>query len=203
MLDPASGLAAIKAVIDAVKSIKAVLPKAEERDRRLQNDVTGALRKLYFTPRGILSLLHQVADGEEITQDRIQQALSDFNDREWQVAEALQRIDFHYLRNEFGLSLATLRVLEQLQYGKFDLRRAVQREVNFYGQSGIKPNKPAAKRLIAAIETLNAEIEDIEGVVNTRAPKGPARKPRAAEKRAAPKKKAAARKKVTRKTTAR
>lgn len=182
-----TGVDAIKIIIDVVKSLKAVLPKAEARDRRLQDDVTDAIRTLYFTPRGVLSLLHEVANGEELSEKRIQQALSDFNDREWRVGEALRRINFRLLHREFGLSLQTVRALEQLRYGKIDLRQAVQREVNFYGQQGVKPSKAAAKRLISAIEKLNVQIEDIDGVVNTRARSGPARKAKAPKRRSAKK----------------
>ena len=206
MLDPETiktAIDAIKVFIDVVKSLKAVLPKAGERDRRLQNEVTDAIRTLYFTPRGVLSLLHEVADGEELSEKRVQQALGDFNDREWKVAEALRRINFHVLHREFGLSLSTIRALEQLRYGKIGLRQAVQREVNFYGQHSVAPNKAAAKRLIAAIEKLNAQIEDIDGVVNPRARSGPARKPRVAKKYAKARKASTARKRPLRKTAAR
>lgn len=206
MLDPETiktGVDAIKVFIDIVKSLKAVLPNAEERDERLQGEITDAIRPLYFTPRGVLGLLRQVVEGEVLSEKRIQQALGDFNDREWKVARALQRIDFHILHREFGLSLATIRALEQLRYGKIGLRQAVQREVNFYGQHGVKPNKAAAKRLIATIEKLNTQIEDIDGIANTRGRSAPPRKSRPVKKRAALKKAPAARKKRPRKTASR
>lgn len=144
-------------------------------------------------PRGIHSLLREVAEGEELTEKRIQQALSDFNDREWKVESALQHIDFYALRRELGLSLLTINVLGELRYGKINLRRAVQAEVNPYGQDGIKPNRARAKKLIAAIEKLNTEIEDIEGIVNARARSGPVRKT-AAKKKTPAKKKATTKK---------
>jgi flagellar biosynthesis regulator FlbT len=206
MLDPdaiKTGVDAIKVFIDVVKALKAVLPKAEERDRRLQNEVTDAIRTLYFTRRGVLSLLHQVADGEELSEERVQQALSDFNDRDWTVANALRRINFDALHREFGLSLSTIRALEQLSYRKMGLRQAVQSEVNFYGQRGVTPKKAAARRLIAAIEKLNAQIEDIDGVVNPRARSDPARRPRVAKKYAKAKKASTARKKPPRSPAAR
>jgi hypothetical protein len=80
------------------------------------------------------------------------------------------------LKEELGLSLATIRVLELVRHGKLNLRRAVQTEVNFYGQDGTSPNKTRVRQLIEA-ETPNAEIEEIEGIVNGRARSGPARKP--------------------------
>jgi hypothetical protein len=58
------------------------------------------------------------------------------------------------------------------------------------------PNKAKARKLIAAIENLNAEIEEVEGIVNSRARSGPARKKPPAKEKPAGKKKAATKKKV-------
>lgn len=185
MLDAITAIKAFSSLVGLLKGLKAALPNTGERDRRLQDHVVGALRAIYFMPKGILSLLYEVVDGEELSDRRIQQALGDFNDREWAVADALQRIDFLSLKREHGLSLAQMRVLEQLRYGKMNLRQAVQREVNLYGQEGIKPKKAAAKQLIAAIEDLNSEIEDIEAIVNSRARTGSSRKKASSKKTAA------------------
>jgi hypothetical protein len=193
---PLDLLSVIKASSDLVKGLKEFQSKPEKRDRLLQDDISRALRTFYFTPKGILSLLKEVADGEPLTEKRIQNALIDFNDREWKVEKALQRIDFYALQRELGLSLSAIRVLEQLRYGKINLRRAVQSEVNPYGQYGSNPNKTKAKKLIAAIENLNADIEDVEGVINARARSGPIRKKTIAKKQAAAKQKATARKKT-------
>lgn len=182
MLDAITAIKAFSSLVGLLKGLKAALPNTEERDRRLQDRIVCALRALYFTPNGVLRLLHQVVDGEELSDWRIQQALGDFNDREWAVADALQRIDFLSLKREHGLSLAQMRVLEQLRYGKINLRQAVQREVNLYGQKGIKPEKTAAKLLIATIEDLNSEIEDIEAIVNGRARTGPSRRKSSSKK---------------------
>lgn len=77
-----------------------------------------------------------------------------------------------------------------LGYRKAGLRRAVQEEVNLYGQKNVKPNKAAAKRLMTAIKKLNTQIEDIDGVVNPRARSGLAKA--APAKKRAPAKKAGA-----------
>jgi flagellar biosynthesis regulator FlbT len=200
---PLDLIAIIKTGIDVAKALRDFKPKAETHDRRLQDDVTRALRTLYFTPTGILSLLREVAAGKKLTETRIQKALSDFNDREWKVEAALRRVDFHALHRELGLSLASIRVLDQLQRGKIDLRRAVQSEVNFYDQETTSPNRARARKLIAAIEDLNSKIEEVEGVVNGRARSGPVRKARSAKKRAPAKKTPAAQKKPSRKTAGR
>jgi flagellar biosynthesis regulator FlbT len=108
-------IAIIKTGVDVAKALREFKPKPEIRDRHLQDDVTRALRTLYFTPAGILNLLKEVAAGKELSDKRIQKALSDFNDREWKVEAALQRVDFHAIHHELGLSLASIRVLDELR----------------------------------------------------------------------------------------
>jgi flagellar biosynthesis regulator FlbT len=196
---PLDLLTIIKTGIYVAKTLREFKPKPETHDRHLQDDVTRALRTLYFTPTGILSLLTEVAAGRELFDKQIQKALSDFNDREWQVEAALQRVDFHAIHHEFGLSLTSIRVLDQLRYGKIDLRRAVQSEVNFYGQEKGSPNKARARKLIAAIKTLNTEIEEVESIVNGRARSGRVRKTPAAKKKPAAKKPVAKKKAAARK----
>jgi hypothetical protein len=44
------------------------------------------------------------------------------------------------------------------------LRRDIQKEVNYYGQRGVKPDLNKLRALIAAIEELNSEIEEMSGL---------------------------------------
>jgi flagellar biosynthesis regulator FlbT len=159
----------LKAGTALAGAVKAWLPKREEQDCRLQDELSFALRQLYFAPDGVISLLKDVVADREISETRLRQALGDFNDRQWKVQEALQRIDFHQLRRKLGVSLLTMRVLSELQYGKASLRREIQSEVNRYGQQGAIPKKSKVRRLIGSIEDLNAAIEDIEAIINARA----------------------------------
>lgn len=71
MLDAITAIKAFSSLVGLLKGLKAALPNTEERDRRLQDHVVGALRALYFTPKGILSLLYEVVDGEELSDRRI------------------------------------------------------------------------------------------------------------------------------------
>jgi hypothetical protein len=173
---PIDGLVLLKSGIALAKAAKDWLPKREDKDRRLQNDLCLALRRLYFTPKGVISLLEDVAENRKISATRLRQALGDFNDGEWNVREALDRIDFYALKEELGISLATARVLNELRYGKASLREEIQSEVNRYGQEGATPNKTRVKKLIASIERLNADIEDVEEAINARATRVASRK---------------------------
>ena len=120
-------------------------------------------------PNGVLSILKQMAEGEAIPAERIQQALIAFNDREWQVRSALRAIDFERMARELGFTLMTAHNLEAICSDKLDLRRQIQAEINFYGQRGVRPNKAKLKNFVKAIVRLNTMIEQIEKVVNVRA----------------------------------
>jgi flagellar biosynthesis regulator FlbT len=126
----------LKAGASLAGAVKAWLPKREERDLRLQDELSFALRHLYFTPDGVIGLLEDVVADREISETRLRQALGDFNDRQWEVQDALQRIDFHQLRRKLGVSLSTIRTLREVQYGKSNLRSEIQSEVNSIRPSG-------------------------------------------------------------------
>jgi hypothetical protein len=184
--------AIIKVATSAVEGLKHIRPRAESRDARVQNNVSFILRELYFAPDGILSLLREIADGEQPAETRLRQALVDFNDKEWKIEGALERLEYDALKKELGLSLNALRALGLLREGKSELRWTVQQEVNFYGQDGVWPGKARVRKLIQAIQNLNTEIEQIEAIINRRATAGP--HPQTPPKRTLPRRKATSKK---------
>jgi len=83
-----------------------------------------------------------------------------FNDREWKVGRALHALDFEQLQRDLRLTLATAKTLDQIRQGKISLRHDIQREVNYYGQRGVKPDLNKLRALIAAIKELNPHSPD-------------------------------------------
>ena len=73
-------LTIIKTATAATEGLKKIRPKQESRDGRVQDTISRILRTLYFAPNGILSLLKEIASGEQPAEARLQQALIDFND---------------------------------------------------------------------------------------------------------------------------
>jgi hypothetical protein len=165
---PAENLAILKAGINIAKAAKE-LARRDKPDHRLNDQICGALRTLYFTPNGILTLLKELERSKAIPGDDLRERLISFNDREWEVGRALEALDFHRLQQDLRLTLATARTLDQIRDGKIDLRRSIQDEVNYYGQRGVKPDLEQIRTLIVAIEKLNAEILEVEKLVNSRA----------------------------------
>jgi hypothetical protein len=166
-------LTIIKVGTAAAAGLRNIQPRHESRDKRVQDSISRILRTLYFAPDGILSLLKEVAEGKNPTDARLRQALFDFNDRQWKIEGALEGLEFDKLNKEFGVSLYSIIVLGSLREGKSDLRWAIQQEVNSYGQEGKSPNRARVRKLIKAIEELNAAIEQVEAAINRRAPAGP------------------------------
>jgi hypothetical protein len=157
-------LSLLKGGIELAVALKRLLPEREKREKALQDRICLALRAIYFTPTGVVSLLHDVAEGKKISEERLRRILGDFNDKQWKVENAVRGIGFQELGRELGISLSTLHALTDLQYGKMNLRGQIQDEVNRYGQIGARPNKAKIKKLIGAIEELNEAIEAIENV---------------------------------------
>jgi hypothetical protein len=165
-------LTIIKMATSVTEGLKKIRPRQESRDGRVQDLVSRILRTLYFRPDGILSLLNEVAKGERPTDERIRQALIDFNDRQWKIEGATEGLEFDTLEKELGLSLNSIMILGSIREGKSDLRFAIQEEVNSYGQEGKSPNRARVRELIKAIGELNAAIEQVEAVINRRASSG-------------------------------
>jgi hypothetical protein len=197
-------LTIIKVATSAVEGLKHIRPRTESRDTRVQNNVSLILRELYFAPDGILSLLREIADGELPTETRLKQALINFNDREGKIEGALESLEYDALKKELGLSLNALVALTMLREGKSELRWTVQQEVNFYGQDGVWPDTARVRKLIKAIDELNAVIEQVEAAINRRAPAGPLPRKTPPAKKTSRKKAAVsrARKKLNRKAKA-
>jgi hypothetical protein len=136
---------------------------------RATDKICKALRTLYFTPKGVLSLLKAIERGETVEPRQQAAALIEFNDREWEAKDAGDFLDFDRLHKELGITLAAAKTLSLAAMQKLSLRRAIQDEINRYGQPRASPNIVRVRALITQIEKLNGEIEEIEGAVNRRA----------------------------------
>jgi hypothetical protein len=160
-------LTTLKMGLDLVKFVKDLVPKGGEDDdtQALRQEISGALRTLYFTPRGVTALLKKIDGGEKVSRDEVSTALIQFNDGEPEVERAAANLLFERLSREHGLSLRTIQKLEMVRYGKISLRRNIQNEINYYGIGRTKPDKEAVKALLADIEKLNAMILDVEEAV--------------------------------------
>jgi hypothetical protein len=165
---PMGNLVSLEAAGVLVKGL-AGLAARDRKDHRLNDAISKALRTLYFPADGVLALLKEVASGTGLPSDALRERLVNFNDRQWQVEGALEVLDFTQLAKDLRVSLATARRLQEIRMGKIDLRRDIQEEVNYYGRRGVKPDLDKVRALIAAIEALNALIEETELRVNSRA----------------------------------
>jgi hypothetical protein len=165
---PIENLTIFETGFEIAKAVKDFV-HGEKPDHRLNDQICVALRTIYFTPNGVVALLKALEQNNDVTEEDLRDHLIDFNDREWKVSGALQGLNFDVLKRDLRLSLSTIKKLSLIKLGKLSLRHSIQREVNYYGRRGVRPNLDNIRSLIGAIEKLNAEIIEIEKIVNSRA----------------------------------
>jgi len=134
---------AIGAVANVVELLRSALPS----DARKRNDICHALRLIYFKPYGILSILHQLAEGKRVSDKQVSQALIDFNDSQWEVVAALNALP-RGSSKDLRVSMKNAKILDDIRIGKLSVRQAVQNEINYYGQIGAQPDPKRIKTLI-------------------------------------------------------
>lgn len=140
----------------------------QQRLDHLDDEIVEALRTIYFTPVGVLRILEKIVAGQEISRELVEERLPHFNDAEWRIGRALTVLDF-----EEGvpkeLTLRRARTLEQLRYGKINLRRQIQDFLNGPLTYGDPVSKEIAGNLLDQVRELNAEIEALEEAHNYKA----------------------------------
>jgi hypothetical protein len=138
------------------------LARGSQGNRRAVRPVIEALRGIYFTPRGTREILRCLADGDRPDPETIRDVLLEFNDAEWRVQRFVDILDFRALERFDELSLRQRRTLEEIAYGKRNLRRDLQDTLNF-ALTNREPIGPKdAGVLLGRVEALNALIESLE-----------------------------------------
>lgn len=125
-------------------------------------EVIAALRTIYFTPSGTLSLIEQLAKGERPSADHIAATLPEFNDKEWRIIDELKRLDFENLYEKGDLSIRQCHTLQEISWGKKNLRAAIQDFLNEALTTDDMPSKVEAQELLDRVRHLNSLIEDAE-----------------------------------------
>lgn len=153
--------------------INAALSASEKSSVKLSKKKSAALcralRGIYFTPNGILSLLDDIAKGGKPTAAQIQSVLGDFNDAEWEVQRFAHSLSFDALEGEMLVSLRSARALELIRFGKVSLRRDIQNAINSIGQPRAKISLSLISELSARVRDLNEGIEKLELSLNVSA----------------------------------
>lgn len=155
--------------IELVKAVTSDRKSANPRLDRLDDEIVAALREIYFTPEGVKSLLREVAEGKTPEVQKVERVLPNFNDSEWRVGRALALLNYENLSDRREVSLRRAETLNQLRFGKINLRRDIQTLLNrslTVGQA-IAPDE--ARELLDRVSALNAEIVELEEAHNYRA----------------------------------
>ena len=105
-----------------------------------------------------------LAEGERPPAEMYEAILLDFNDAEWDVMRSLRYIE--QLDGERAVSLRASRILEQIAYGKRNLRGYIQDLVNEALTFGTEINPEEARAALMCVKSLNTAIESIEAAYN-------------------------------------
>jgi hypothetical protein len=157
------GLELVGGVLKIAKERKAKQPLRE------REQLCRALRSIYFTPKGVLDLMQDIIDGKKIKPEKIRSVLTKFNDVEWHVARELGMLAYEERFQSLSVSLSTARQLEEIRNGKINVRRAIQEEINSFGQPRRKVDVEALKKLKKDVLKLNKLIEDVDEKLNHQA----------------------------------
>jgi hypothetical protein len=136
-----------------VKAVAAAAISARSVD-----DVVSDLRFLRFNDDGVLALIDSTLNGDNLQPKCIEEALSDFNDHEWKVADVAARL----LDRCQKVSNITRGELELIHWRKPQVRRDVQQALNAFGQKNFKIDVERLKRIRSSIVDLNRAIDEAE-----------------------------------------
>jgi hypothetical protein len=126
--------------------------------KRAPRDVIADLKVLYFPDNGILFVLRAIERGEPIEASAISDGLLAFNEKEWRVRDALERLveDVEGISGRMRLDVA--KVADE----KEGLRVQLQEVLNPWFTSGPRVRGTEAGVLISKILELNAAIDAVE-----------------------------------------
>jgi len=139
--------------------------RIELRRRQELQEIVEALRLIYFSPRGVIKLLNDLAEGISPTEDQIAMILPEFNEYEFRVHRMLRRIAPEDGRVQGNLTLRAERILMEISYGKQGVRGKVKDLLNEALSLGKPVSKKNATALRDQILALNEAIEEAEEAI--------------------------------------
>ena len=162
-MDPAFILEMVMGAKDLANSARIEVREiGDQRKVQRIQIIIEALRRIYFSPRGVITLPNSLADGHTPTVEQISLILPEFNDVGFRVDRFIDRLDPPNGHREGDLSLKAERVLREIAYGKTGVRQRVQELLNESLTLGEPVTRKDARELLDAIIQLNTAIEDAE-----------------------------------------
>lgn len=159
----AEALAAITGIGRAIETLTGLRDKVQAATTAEQRrTLRMALRQIYFPPNSLQRTLDEIAEGHEIDRRRALARLDAFEGAEHAVAAAMRDLKFDSEAFLDGLSLGEKTALQELAWGKQQLRYAVTTAL----QDHLLEDRPIptreAARLRDAIHDLNRAIDAFE-----------------------------------------
>ena len=156
----------IEATVGATELAKATRIEVQDRQdkRRVERvrSIIEALRQIYFMPRGVVSLLADLAEGIQPSEAQVVAILPVFNDFRFHMHRYMDRLDPQDGQPDKTLSLKAERVLREISYGKAGVRERIQDLLNGALTHGSPVPPEKATEVLSLVEGLNAAIEEAE-----------------------------------------
>lgn len=162
-MDFGHSIAIARELIAATRELQGYMGGShDQRERRAVTKLIEALRLIYFQPVGLRLILRKLSQGQKPERADVEMLLPAFNDYEWHVHRRIELLTFDATADCARLPLRMRRILDEIAYGKRNLRRAIQEEVNeaLTEDEHVDPNR--AKELLIEVEALNSAIEAAE-----------------------------------------
>ncbi len=140
----------------AVRAIAKSFPK-----ERQIGHVVKDLRSIRFDDDGVLRLVDDLIAGKRIDFSQLEELLTDFNDREWQVADCIAR----FIEGCSRVSNLTREELQLIAWRKPSIRKDLQEIVNPYGQRSRRIDLANLKRVRTGISDLNRAIDEADDLL--------------------------------------
>ena len=149
-----------KELADTTRGVE--LPRNMDGDRRAIVSLIETLRRIYFSPKGVIVLLEEIAEGRQPNSDQVEALLTNFNDAETAIGRSRSHLDAIELRSDGRLTLKARKVLSEISDGKGGVRQKVQQLLNEALTYEQKISHADARKILTEISQLNGAIEDAE-----------------------------------------
>ena len=147
-----------------LEAVVGLLIAGHKQLTRKKEDVVADLKFIRFDDDGVIELIRALVEGKSTSKPKLLSRLAEFNDQEWNVRRAVQRLS-EDVKEVKGVSRLSSKQIEQIGWAKVSVRSAAQQEINMLGQKDFEARLPSLRSVLTRIEKLNQQIDSAEHVL--------------------------------------
>lgn len=123
------------------------------------------LRQTFFYSSELIAALKDIQNGKTIEPEVVEYFTTEFRQPPQHIQEALSFIEHERFEESNALLINDLDLMQQIRWGKLDVRREISRFFNAYDENLERSERHLrleAARVLGQIERLNSAIEELE-----------------------------------------